>query len=303
MYAFLAQRLAQSILTIIAVSVVVFLFVQASGDPATLLVPEEATAQNIQDLRERLGLDQPLVVQYFSFVGDMLTGDIQSFRYEQELIPLLLSSFRWTLVLAGGAMAIAVALAIPLGIWAAVKRDSIIHVVIRVVTVFGQSMPSFWVAMLLMMFISVKLQLLPVSGLGVKNAILPMITLAFFQLAVLLRLVRSEMLEVLHQDFVRTARSKGLREPVVVLGHAFKNASIPVVTMAGLQISNLVLGAVVVEPIFAWPGLGYVMVNSVFLRDYPVVIVGTVLAAVVVRGVNLVVDILYGILDPRIRVG
>jgi peptide/nickel transport system permease protein len=164
-------------------------------------------------------------------------------------------------------------------------------------------MPSFWVAMLLMMLISVKLQWLPVSGIGVKNAILPMFTLAFFQLAVLLRLVRSEMLEVLHQDYIRTARSKGLREPAVIVAHAFKNASIPVVTMAGLQISNLVLGAVVVEPIFAWPGLGYLMVNSVFLRDYPVVIVGTIMAAVIVCAVNLLVDLLYGFLDPRIRIG
>lgn len=299
----MTQRLAQSSVTILVVSVVVFLFVQASGDPATLLLPEEATVQNIQDLRNELGLDQPLVLQYVSFIGNMLTGRIESFRYEQELIPLLFSSFRWTLILAGGAMAIAVTLAVPLGILAAVKRDSVVDAVIRTLTVFGQSMPSFWVAMLLMMIISVKLQWLPVSGIGVKNAILPMFTLAFFQLAVLMRLVRSEMLEVLHQDYIRTARSKGLRESSVIVIHAFKNASIPVVTMAGLQISNLILGAVVVEPIFAWPGLGFLMVNSVFLRDYPVVIVGTIMAAVIVCTVNLAVDITYGILDPRIRIG
>jgi peptide/nickel transport system permease protein len=302
MHSFLTLRLAQSGVTILMVSVVVFLFVQASGDPATLLLPEEATAQDIRDLRDQLGLDRPLAVQYFSFIGGMLTGHVESFRYEQKLIPLILSSFRWTLILAGGAMAVAIALAIPLGILAAVKRDSVIDVTIRVITVFGQSMPSFWVAMLLMMLISVKLQWLPVSGIGVKNAILPMFTLAFFQLAVLLRLVRSEMLEVLHQDYIRTARSKGLRESAVIVVHAFKNASIPVVTMAGLQVSNLVLGAVVVEPIFAWPGLGYLMVNSVFLRDYPVVIVGTIMAAVIVCIVNLLVDMLYGVLDPRIRV-
>lgn len=303
MHSFLTLRLAQSGVTILVVSVVVFLFVQASGDPATLLLPEEATAQDIRDLRDQLGLDRPLAVQYFSFIGGMLTGSVESFRYEQELIPLILSSFRWTLILAGGAMAVAIALAIPLGILSAVKRDSVIDVTIRVITVFGQSMPSFWVAMLLMMLISVKLQWLPVSGIGVKNAILPMFTLAFFQLAVLLRLVRSEMLEVLHQDYIRTARSKGLQESAVIVVHAFKNASIPVVTMAGLQVSNLVLGAVVVEPIFAWPGLGYLMVNSVFLRDYPVVIVGTIMAAVIVCIVNPLVDMLYGVLDPRIRVG
>jgi ABC-type dipeptide/oligopeptide/nickel transport system permease component len=163
-------------------------------------------------------------------------------------------------------------------------------------------MPSFWVAMLLMLFISVQLKLLPVSGLGVKNAILPIATLSFFQTALLLRLFRSEMLEVIHADYIRTARAKGLSQFVVVYAHAFKNAAIPVVTMAGLQLSGLIQGAVVVEPIFAWPGLGFVMVNSVFLRDFPVVVGGALIAAAMVAVVNLAVDVLYGFLDPRIRV-
>lgn len=163
-------------------------------------------------------------------------------------------------------------------------------------------MPSFWVAMLLMLFVSVKFQWLPVSGLGFQNAILPMVTLAFFQVAVFLRLFRSEMLEVIHQDYIRTARAKGLRERIVVWRHAFKNALLPVLTFFGLQFSGLVLGAVVVEPIFAWPGLGFLLVNSVFLRDFPVVVGGTIIAAIIVTGVNLVVDLLYGQLDPRIRV-
>ena len=190
----------------------------------------------------------------------------------------------------------------PLGAIAALKRDSGFDVAIRVAAVFGQSMPSFWVAMLLMMFFAVRLQILPVSGLGVKNAILPMATLAFFQIAVLLRLFRSEMLEIMHQDYVRTARAKGLKERGVVIRHAFKNAALPVLTMAGLLLAGLILGAVVVEPIFAWPGLGHLMVNSVFARDYPVVVGGTIVAAVLVTLVNLAVDILYGFLDPRIRV-
>jgi ABC-type dipeptide/oligopeptide/nickel transport system permease component len=206
------------------------------------------------------------------------------------------------LVLAAGALLISVIVAIPLGAIAALKRDSGFDVAIRVAAVFGQSMPSFWVAMLLMMFFAVRLQILPVSGLGVKNAILPMATLAFFQIAVLLRLFRSEMLEIMHQDYVRTARAKGLKERGVVIRHAFKNAALPVLTMAGLLLAGLILGAVVVEPIFAWPGLGHLMVNSVFARDYPVVVGGTIVAAVLVTLVNLVVDILYGFLDPRIRV-
>jgi ABC-type dipeptide/oligopeptide/nickel transport system permease component len=293
----------QALITILVVSIVVFLSVQVSGDPAALLVPEEATIEDIEQMRHRLGLDRPLHIQYLIFMRDFWRGDtIRSFRYPTPLLPLLLGSLRWTLVLAAGALLISVIVAIPLGAIAALKRDSGFDVAIRVAAVFGQSMPSFWVAMLLMMFFAVRLQILPVSGLGVKNAILPMATLAFFQIAVLLRLFRSEMLEIMHQDYVRTARAKGLKERGVVIRHAFKNAALPVLTMAGLLLAGLILGAVVVEPIFAWPGLGHLMVNSVFARDYPVVVGGTIVAAVLVTLVNLVVDILYGFLDPRIRV-
>lgn len=303
MYRFIIQRLLQGVATIIVVSIVVFLFVQASGDPAALLVSEEASLEDIALMRARLGLDRPMYVQYLYFMRDFWRGEaLKSFRYYQPLLPLILDSLKRTLVLAGGAMFISVVLAIPLGTISALKRSTAIDVAIRVVAVFGQSMPSFWVAMLLMLFFAVKLQIFPVSGLGLKNAVLPMATLAFFQVAVLLRLFRSEMLEVLHQDYVRTARAKGFSEPVVVYRHAFKNAALPVLTMTGLQLSNLVLGAVVVEPIFAWPGLGHLMVNSVFARDYPVVVGGAIVAGVLVTTINLLVDILYGGLDPRIRV-
>lgn len=302
MYRFIAQRALQALITVLVVSIVVFLFVQVSGDPAALLVPEEASVADIARMRQRLGLDRPLYVQYALFMKDFLSGDtMKSFRYPQPLRPLLLSALRWTLVLAGGALVVSTVVALPLGTIAALKRGSVFDVVIRMAAVFGQSMPSFWVAMLLILIVAVKLKLLPVSGAGVKNAILPMATLAFFQVAVQLRLFRSEMLEVLHSDYIRTARAKGLPERLVVYRHALRNAALPVLTMAGLQLSGLVLGAVVVEPIFAWPGLGHLMVVSVFSRDYPVVVGGAIVAAVVVTGVNLVVDILYSTLDPRIR--
>lgn len=300
---YIVQRVFQALITIIVVSIVVFLSVQLSGDPAALLVPEDATVDDIEDMRHRLGLDRPLHVQYLLFMRDFWRGDIiRSFRYPDPLLPLILGALRYTLVLAAGALLISIFIAIPLGTLAALRRDSGADVTIRVIAVFGQSMPSFWVAMLLMLFFAVRLQIFPVSGLGVKNAVLPIVTLAFFQVAVLLRLFRSEMLEILHQDYVRTARAKGLRERVVVMRHAFKNAALPVLTMAGLLLTGLILGAVVVEPIFAWPGLGHLMVNSVFARDYPVVVGGAIVAAVLVTLVNLVVDILYGYLDPRIRV-
>ncbi len=304
MYRFIAHRLVQAIGTILVVSIVIFIFVHASGDPAALLVPfDEATLDTIEQMRERLGLNRPLHIQYFTFmVGFWHSDNVKSFRYDEPVLTVIFRGLRWTLVLAGGAMFLGIVLAIPLGTYAALNRGSFIDVLVRVVAVFGQSMPSFWVAMLLMLFISVKLQILPVSGLGVKQAILPIATLSFFQTALLLRLFRSEMLEVIHTDYIRTARAKGLRESVVVYRHAFKNAAIPVVTMVGLQLGGLIQGAVVVEPIFAWPGLGFVLVNSIFLRDFPVVIAGALIAAALVSLINLMVDVLYGFLDPRIRV-
>ncbi|MDQ4079073.1 MAG: ABC transporter permease [Chloroflexota bacterium] len=300
---FIIQRLLQAVLTVLIVSIVVFLFVQLSGDPAALLVPEQASVEDIARMRERLGLDRPLHIQYLYFMRDFWRGEgVQSFRYHQPLLPLILDALRWTLVLAGGTLLVSVLIAIPLGTLAGIRRGSIVDVLIRIVAVFGQSMPSFWVAMLVVLFFAVELRLFPVSGLGVKNAVLPIATLSFFQVAVLLRLFRSEILEVLSKDYIRTARAKGLPETTVLSRHVFKNAFLPVLTMAGLQLSGLVMGAVVVEPIFAWPGLGSLMVNSVFARDYPVVVGGSIVAAVVVALVNLLVDILYGVLDPRIRI-
>src|SRR5882724_2306752 len=302
MYQFIIQRLLQALATIIVVSIVVFLFVHLSGDPSALLLPDQATPEDIARLRAQLGLDRPLHIQYFAFMRDFWRGEaLKSFRYDLPVLPLVLGALRWTLALVGAAMLISVVVAIPLGTVAALTRGSLLDVAIRVLAVFGQSMPSFWVAMMLMLFIAVKLKLLPVSGLGWQHAILPITTLAFFQVAVLLRLFRSEMLEVIHQDYIRTARAKGLGETAVVYRHAFKNTAISVVTMVGLQFSTLVTGAVVTEPIFAWPGVGFLLVNSVFLRDYPVVVGAAMVAAIIVTTVNLGVDILYSLLDPRIR--
>jgi len=302
MYQFIIQRLLQALATIMVVSIVVFLFVHLSGDPSALLLPDQATPEDIARLRAQLGLDRPLHIQYLAFMRDFWRGQaLKSFRYDLPVLPLVLGALRWTLVLVGAAMLISVVVAIPLGTVAALTRGSLLDVAIRVLAVFGQSMPSFWVAMMLMLFIAVKLKLLPVSGLGWRHAILPIATLTFFQIAVLLRLFRSEMLEVIHQDYIRTARAKGLGETAVVYRHAFKNTAIPVVTMVGLQFSTLVTGAVVTEPIFAWPGVGFLLVNSVFLRDYPVVVGAAMVAAIIVTTVNLGVDILYSLLDPRIR--
>lgn len=302
MQKFIIQRTIQSFLTILIVSIVVFLLMHLSGDPAALLIPEEASLEDIAAMRNRLGLDRPLYEQYVYFMLDFWRSEtIKSFRYHEPLLPLILDHLWRTLVLASGAVLLSVILAFPLGTLAALTRGSVLDVVIRIVAVIGQSMPSFWVAMLLILLFATQLQIFPVSGLGLKNAVLPMATLSFFQVALLLRLVRSEVLEAINQDYVRTARAKGLHEVIIVYRHILKNAALPVLTMTGLQLSNLVLGAVVVEPIFAWPGLGYLMVNSVFLRDYPLVVGGAIVAGVFVTCINLVVDVLYGALDPRIR--
>jgi peptide/nickel transport system permease protein len=277
--------------------------VHASGDPAALLVPEQATAADAANYRKALGLDRPIYEQYVQFMSHFCFSDtVKSFRFQQPLLPLVLQHLKFTLILAALTIVASSLLAVPLSILSALRRGSVMDVGIRLVAVMGQSMPSFWVAMLLMLILAVHLRLFPVSGVGVKNIVLPAMTLAFFQLAVLLRLVRSEMLEVMGQEYVRTARAKGVPELWVTIRHGLKNAAIPVITVMGLQFGALVQGAIVVEPIFAWPGLGWLLVESIAARDFPVVVAGAIIAAVFVTLVNLIVDLLYGWLDPRIRV-
>jgi peptide/nickel transport system permease protein len=263
MHRFILQRLIQSAVIVLMVSLIVFLFVHASGDPAALLVPEQATPEDVATYRKALGLDRPIYEQYLRFMGSFWFSDaVKSFRFHQSLLPLVLQHLKFTLILAGLTIVVSGVLAVPLGIVAALRRGSVVDVGIRIVAVLGQSMPSFWVAMLLMLILAVHLRLFPVSGLGVRNIVLPTITLAFFQMAVLLRLVRSELLEVMNHDYVRTARAKGVPERWVIVQHALKNAVIPVITVMGMQFGALVQGAIVVEPIFAWPGLGWL------LREY-----------------------------------
>jgi len=303
MYRFIIQRLLQSAGIVVVVSLIVFLFVYASGDPAALLIPEQATPAEAAQYRQALGLDRPIYQQYLQFMGNFWFSDtVKSFRFRQSLLPLVLQHLQVTLILAGLTIVVSSLIAVPLGILSALRRGSGLDVGIRVVAVLGQSMPSFWVAMLLMLVLAVHLHLFPVSGLGVQNAVLPTLTLAFFQIAILLRLVRSEMLEVMGQDYVRTARAKGVSELGVTIRHALKNAPIPVITVMGLQFGVLVQGAIVVEPIFAWPGLGWLLVEAIAARDFPVVVAGAIIAAGFVTVVNLIVDLLYGWLDPRIRI-
>ena len=303
MLQFISRRLAQAVVTVFVVSLTVFIFMNLAGDPAILLLPPEANANDVAHLRRSLGLDRPAYVRYLSFMTKFWYSDqVKSFRYTDRLLPLILTHLRWTLVLALAALAISLSIGIPLGTLAARNRSRPVDVGVRIFAVLGESVPAFVTAIILMLILAVKYRVLPVAGLGLRHAVLPVVTLVLLQVAVLMRLFRSELLDVFAQDYIRTARSKGLRERVVLTRHAFRNAAIPVLTMAGLLLNYLVLGAVVVEPIFAWPGLGWLMVQSVAARDYPVVVGSATIAAVLVALINLFVDVLQVWIDPRVRV-
>jgi peptide/nickel transport system permease protein len=299
---FIARRLLQGVLTILVVSAVVFAFMELAGDPAILLLPPEANAQDVGQLRHTLGLDRPLYIRYSSFMMNFWTSDrVRSFRYQDQILPLIGSHLARSLILAVASIVISICIAIPLGTVAAVRRGSMLDAALRVLTVLASSVPSFCSSILLIYLFAVKVRLFPVYGIGLPNAVLPVTALSLFQVAILLRLFRSELADVLGQDYLRTARAKGVSQAVILSRHAFKNAAIPVVAMTGLLLNSLVLGAVVVEPIFAWPGVGWLLFQSVIGRDYPVVVGTTMVAAIVIILVNLTVDMVHLWLDPRIR--
>jgi peptide/nickel transport system permease protein len=281
----------------------VFAALRLSGDPAATMLPGDASVEELVALRRQLGLDRPLWLQYVQFLAGALSGDFgTSFRHQQPALPLVLERLPATLELAGAALLLAVALALPLGVLAAVYRGRIVDVVAMAFAVVGQATPYFWMGIMLILIVSVELAWLPTSGRGgLERLILPAITLGTHFAASLARLTRTSMLEVFGQQFVTTARAKGLSEWSVVLGHTLKNAAVPVITLIGLQFGTLLGGAVVTETIFAWPGVGRLAVQSVFVRDYPVVQAGVFVLALTFVAINLLVDLLYGVLDPRIR--
>jgi peptide/nickel transport system permease protein len=281
----------------------VFAALRLSGDPAATMLPGDASVDELVALRHQLGLDRPLWLQYVQFLGSALTGDFgTSFRHQQPALPLVLERLPATLELAGAALLLAVALALPLGVLAAVYRGRIVDVAAMAFAVIGQATPYFWMGIMLILIVSVELAWLPTSGRGgLERLILPAITLGTHFAASLARLTRTSMLEVFGQQFVTTARAKGLSEWSVVLAHTLKNAAVPVITLIGLQFGTLLGGAVVTETIFAWPGVGRLAVQSVFVRDYPVVQAGVFVLALTFVAINLLVDLLYGVLDPRIR--
>ena len=287
----------------VGVSLVVFGLVHLSGDPVLLMVSSDAPADVIATTRHELGFDRPLHAQFIDYVARAARGDLGvSLRSSLPVAALIRERLPATVELTVAALLIAVAIAIPAGIVSAVKRGSALDRLAMVGAVAGQAVPIFWLALLLIAFFGVYLRWLPVFGRGsLAHLVLPAVSLSTVILGRLARLVRSSMLEVLGQDYVRTARAKGVSEVRVLAGHALKNAAIPIVTLLGLQFAQLLGGAVVTETIFAWPGIGRLVVEAIFNRDFPVVQGVVLVVSLIFVAVNLLVDLAYAALDPRIR--
>ena len=304
MRTYVLRRLAQSALTLLGVSVLVFLILRVlPGDPARMLLPDGAPESAVAELNRQLGLREPLVVQYGLFLGSVARGDFgQSFQYRAPALRVVLERLPATVQLTLAAMLITIAAGVPLGIFTAVRRGTRYDVAGTIVAVLGQSLPNFWLGIMLILLFGVTLRWLPTSGFaGWTSLVLPAVTLAAFPTALVARLTRSSMLEILNRDYVRTGRAKGLAERSVVFRHALRNAAIPVLTVIGLQIGALLGGAVITESIFAWPGMGKLIVDAIFFRDFPVVQTVLILSATVFVVINLAVDLLYTVIDPRIR--
>jgi ABC-type dipeptide/oligopeptide/nickel transport system permease component len=300
---YLVRRLIQSVFVLFGVSVVVFLILHLTGDPALLLLPPDATAEDVERFRRQMGFNDPVVVQYLRFLRGAVHGNFgESLRHGEPAMALVLERLPATFELAGSGLLIAICLAIPAGILSAVRRNTTVDYVSTVVALLGQAMPTFWLGIMLILVFSVQLGWLPSSGRGdAEHLILPAITLGLFTTARITRLTRSGMLEVLGQDYIRTARAKGVGEPPVVWKHALRNASIPIVTIVGIELGTLLGGSVITETIFAWPGVGRLSVQAIFNRDYPVVQAAVFILATTFVVVNFLVDIVYTYLDPRIR--
>ena len=304
MRVYVLRRIAQSALTLLGVSVLVFVILRVlPGDPARMLLPDGAPESAVRELNRQLGLEKPLLVQYGLFLQSVVHGDFgQSFQYRAPALSVVLERLPATIHLTLVAMVLTIAVGVSLGILAAVRRGTRYDLFGMILAVLGQSVPNFWLGIMLILFFGVALRWLPTSGFtGWTSLVLPAVTLAAFPTALVARLTRSSMLEILHRDFIRTGRAKGLTERRVVLRHALKNAAIPVLTVLGLQIGALLGGAVITESVFAWPGMGKLIVDAIFFRDFPVVQTVLILSATVFVAINLLVDLLYTVLDPRIR--
>jgi ABC-type dipeptide/oligopeptide/nickel transport system permease component len=303
MGAYLLARLGQSAVAVACVLVLTFFMVRLTGDPAVVMLPQEATAADVAAFRSAMGFDRPLLVQFGEFLRHAAAGDFgKSLQYRISARSLIVERLPATMELAIASLTFAVAVAVPLGILAATRPASAWDWLAQTLALLGQALPAYWVGLILIIVLSVQLHLLPVAGRsGWPSLIMPMVTLAMGLLGRLTQLSRSVMLEVLRQDYIRTARSKGLGGPAINYRHALKNAAIPLLTVVGVNFGYLLGGAVIIESVFAWPGIGRLAALAVFQRDFPLVQAVAFFSSIVVLGVNLVTDLLYGVLNPLVR--
>ncbi len=304
MQRYIAIRVLQSIIALLVLTVIVFSLARIAGDPLDVLLPLEATVEDAERVRAAWGLDRPLYIQYFKFLGNAVTGDFgESIKHrDQQAIDLVFDRLPNTAMLAGLALVVATAVAIPIGVLSAVKKDTVFDYVGKLIALTGQSLPAFWLGLVLMWIFAVKLGLVPTSGKsGIDSFILPTIAIGWFQVAALMRLVRSSMLDVLDSEYVKLARIKGLPEHKVVWKHCLRNAAIAPFTYFALILGSLMVGSVSIEFVFAWPGVGLLAVDSTIARDFPVIQAVVIVFCVVYITANLLVDIGYAYVDPRIR--
>lgn len=304
MIAYAMRRVIMLVPVLLGVSIAVFMLLHLTpGDPARLVAGPDATPEQVEEIRHLLELDRPLYEQYGLYMWRLLHGNLgRSIVTHAPVVSELLPRFIATAELAGAAMLVAVVFGMLVGIISATRQYSLLDNLLSALSLFGLSIPAYWLGLMLILFFSLKLGWLPTAGRGgLSHLVLPMITLGTFAMATVARMTRGSMLEVLHNEYIQTARAKGLRERVILTRHALKNALVPVITVVGLQVGQLLSGAVLTETVFAWPGLGRFLVDSIKARDFPVVQGGVLLTAVTFVLVNLIVDLLYSVVDPRIR--
>lgn len=303
MSGFLIRRLLQGVLSIVGASAVIFVISRLSGDPILIMLPNDAPASLIEQTRSSLGLDKPLWMQYFIFASHALAGDFgSSYRWQMPAITLVLDRLPATIQLAVVALGFSVLLAVPFGVLSAVHRGSWLDTLGKGFAMLGQAMPGFWVGLLLILVFSIELGWLPAFGHGSPaHVIMPAIALGWYPVAAQTRIIRSAMLDVLDSDYIRMGRAVGAPDRALIWKYAFRNAAIPLVTMLGVYFAAMLGGAFVVEVIFAWPGVGRTVVEAVFARDFPVVQAGVLLTSILFVTSNILVDLSYGLIDPRIR--
>lgn len=300
---YILKRLGQSVIVIFGVTLIVFAMLFISGDPVSLLLPLDASEADRVAMRHSMGFDDPFLIQYGRFLMNALQGDLGvSLRHQVPALDLIEQMLPNSIVLVGSAMLIAVSVAIPAGMIAAIKRNSVFDTAVTLMVLIGQAMPVFWLGLILILVFSVNLGLFPTGGLGgLNHLVLPAVTLGAFSMSRIARLTRSGLLEVMGQDYIRTAKSLGLSNVQVVAKYALKNTAIPLVTLIGMEFGTLLGGAIVTESIFSWPGLGRLVVNAINDRDYALVQAIVTVLSVLFVFINLMVDIIYTWLDPRVR--